>query len=176
MNPRAIVLPLAVLAVAGGIALLSRGKAPPPPPAPGPAVHPPAADGLPKGEYEPWNTRVQVAPTTERIPCTVRAPQPITILPTVGLTPVDTILVREGQAVRKGDLLLTFSAAPWERALAAAEKAGDRPRAEEARRALASLEVRSPMDGIVYALNARRGERPLELNGQPGPLVVVFDW
>jgi biotin carboxyl carrier protein len=174
MNLRVVVLPLAVLAVAGGIALVGRGKAPVP--APVPAPHAPAAGGLPKGDYKPYRARIRVAPTTERISCTVRAPQPISVPPTVGLTPVETILVREGQAVKKGDVLLTFSPAPWQRSLAAAEKAGDRVKADAARRALASLEVRSPMDGIVYSLSARRGERPLEVDGQPSPVVVLFDW
>ncbi len=176
MNPRVVVLPLLVLLAGAGIALATRDREPAKPPAGGKGPAPPPDDGVPRGPWYPQNVRTHLAPSTERIPCRVRAPKPVTLFPSVASTPVEAIHVREGQAVRKGDLLLTFGAAQWERALAAAEKAGDARRIGEAKRALASLEVRAPEDGIVYSMAARRGERPLELDGAPAPLVVLFDW
>jgi multidrug efflux pump subunit AcrA (membrane-fusion protein) len=181
MNPRVVLLPLAVLLVGAGIAILSKGRAPAPAPVDGKGPAPPAdgksgAAGVPTGPWHAQNIRTHLVPSTERIPCRVLAPEPVTLLPTIASTPVETIVVREGQAVRKGDVLLTFSGAQWERARAAAEKSGDAGKLAEAKRALASLEVRAPGDGIVYAMNARRGERPLSLNGTPSPLVVLFDW
>jgi len=173
MNVRVLAFPLAVLLVAGGVALVARGEAPAAPPAP-PAIRDDSGNGKPKprGAWHPQNVRVVQGPKTEKFPCRVRAPEPLDVLPGLRGTPVEKILVKEGDAVTKGDVLLTFLAAPWERALAAAEKARDEKGIAEAKSALASLEVRAPADGIVYAVNARRGEMPILGRERPIPLVI----
>ena len=176
MNARVVVIPAVVVLAGGAIALLARDPAKPPSTGPTPPPAQVQDTGIPKGEWHPQNLRFHLGPKTERVPCKVRAPEPISVFPPVRATPVESVPVLEGQAVRKGDLLVTFSAAQWQRALAVAEKSGDAAAAAEARRGLANLEVRAPGDGIVYSLGARRGERPLETRGAPLPIVVLFDW
>jgi hypothetical protein len=183
MNPRAVVLPLAVLVVGAGIGLWFRGRSPAvgPGPADGKkegeaAVRGEAAAGKPSEKYHPEPVRAMQAPKTEKVPARVHTPKAFYVFPSVPATPVARVLVQEGAAVKKGDVLLEFLDAGWTRELAAAEKAGDAPRVEAARKALGSLGTRSPEDGIVYSVAARVGERPLLTKGEPLPLVTLFDW
>jgi hypothetical protein len=175
VNARVVLLPLAVLLVGGGIALLGGRRAPVKPPADVKA--PPAVkQGIPEGEWHPQNVRTEMVPRTEKFPCRVLSPDPFEVTSAVRDTPVEKVLVREGEAVRKGDVLIVFADSQWKRALDAAVKARDDGKAAEARRMLDSLEVRTPADGIVYSLNVRRGERPFLTKGEPLPLAVLYDW
>jgi multidrug efflux pump subunit AcrA (membrane-fusion protein) len=180
MNARVLVLPAVVLAAAGGLALWARNRPVPESPAPpgaGTTVAPGAGGaGKAPAKFRPQPIRRQVVPKTEKVPARIRAPEPERILPTLRSTQVEEVHVRAGQAVKKGDLLVTFQDAGWRRALEKARKDGDAALAAEAEAALGNLEVRAPRDGIVHAVEARRGEIPIRRGDGPLPLVVLFDW
>jgi multidrug efflux pump subunit AcrA (membrane-fusion protein) len=182
MRLRRILPPLLVLAVGGVlVALQARDGAP--------APKGPEGDGAPAGDatkgpapapekpagVEP--VRVQTVPRTEGFPAVVRSPEPVAIHCPLAHTPVGEVLVRAGQGVEAGQVLVRMSGAAWEKALARAKEAKDAPAIERAEEALRSLEVRSPVDGVVFQVNASRGEIPVvPLSGPRRPLVLLFDW
>jgi len=181
MNARILVFPLIVLLVGAGIGLWQGRESRPAAPA---AAVPPAGAGAHGGGAgeapgKDWRldlVRKATRPKTEGFPARVVMPEAIPVVPAVVQAPVEKVLVHEGDVVKKGDLLCTLLGATYERALAAAEKAGNAPEVERAKKNLASLEVRAPEAGIVYRVDARPGERPILRDGRPLPLVVLFDW
>jgi biotin carboxyl carrier protein len=185
MNARVVAFPLLVLLVGGGVAYLCRPRTPPGAPLPGsppiqdvPAPAHGGGDGGAKKDrpFKAYPVRKGEVPKVERFPARVRTPDAVPVRTALTTTPVERVLVREGDAVKKGDVVARMLGATYERALAAAEKAGDPEAAAKAREALKSLDVVAPADGIVYRVDAREGERPLLRNGVPLPLVTLYDW
>lgn len=87
------------------------------------------------------------------------------------------IPVREGQAVRKGDLLARAGTDSIVRALAEAEKRGDGKEAARLKEALSRAELRAPADGIVFRMEVTLGEMPPPPGpGGPRPVAVLHDW
>jgi hypothetical protein len=180
MRPRVVLAPLAVLLV-GGVLWLALptgrgGAAPPTSPAADPVRKAPAAPRESEEEFDVAPVRVEMVPRVESFPARVRAPDATEIHTTLRNTPVEEVLVRRGQAVKKGDLLVKMNGASLERALEAAKKSGDAATEAKARDALANLEVRSPVDGVVHLVEASRGEIPIVAKKGPLPLLVLFDW
>lgn len=184
MNARAFAFPVAVLAVGAGIALLYRDGAPPEgPPGPPPVTdQPDPAHGAPQQvprkdrPFKPHPVKKREVPKVERIPARVRTAEAVLVRPSLLTTPVERVLVREGDAVKKGQVLVRMLGTTFERALAAAEKAGDAAAVAKAKESLAALDVVAPSDGIVYRVAARDGERPLLRDGAALPLVTLYDW
>ena len=175
MSPRLLLFPLLVLAAGGGLYLASRpgGERPAPVPGPPPVPAPPAPG--PEGTWHPEPVRIETLPRTESIPARVRAPKEIVItcdLP----SPFVEIPVREGTAVKSGDLLARVNDEPFRKAVEAAAKAGDGEAERKARALLAATELRAPGDGIVFRLDARLGEMPPRGKTGPRPAVTLFDW
>jgi len=172
MRARLVVPPLLVLLTAGFLAIRHRGvggPAPPPPPPP----PPPAPVDEP---HDVAPVRLQSIPRTESFPARVRAPERVEVFCPVPLTPVEDVRVKPGQAVKQGEVLFRMSATTWEKERVRARAAGDAKAAEEAEKNLASLEARSPVEGVVFLVEAVRGERPILARSGPRPLVVLFDW
>jgi biotin carboxyl carrier protein len=184
MNARAVAFPVAVLAVGAGIALLYRDGSPPAGPSGPPPVADDAADAhgapapVPRKDrpHKVHPVKKREVPKVERIPARVRTAEAVLVRPSVVNTPVERVHVREGDAVKKGQVLVRMLGTTFERALAAAEKAGDAEAARKAKESLAALDVVAPADGIVYRVDARDGERPLLRDGAPLPLVTLYDW
>jgi len=177
MRLRLVLPPLIVLLVAGGLAVLGSrwdGAAPPPEPAPGPRAA--AAPGPPRDSWSARAVRPATLPQVESVPARVRAPAAVEVHGAVPNTPVAEVLVRAGDAVKEGQVVVRMSGAALERALAAAKEAGDAAAEAKARDALARLEVRSPADGVVHLVECSRGEIPLVTKSGPLPLLVLFDW
>lgn len=180
MRARLVVPPLLVLLTAGFLAVrhASRGRtAPPPPPPPTGGAEEAAKGGRPEDEpHKVVNVRTETIPRTESFPARVHTPERVEVFCPVLLTPVEDVLVTPGQAVNAGETLFRMSAAPWERELARARGAGDAKAVAEAEKALSSLEARAPVDGVVFQVDAIRGERPILHRSGPRPLVVLYDW
>ena len=178
MRLRLVLPPLVVVLVAGGLAVYASrgGHEEPPPVRPGPipgAIPPPVKED----PFTVDNVRVEVVPRLESFPARVNAPEAIEVRTTLRNAPVEEVLVRAGQAVKKDQLLLRLSGAALARALEAAKKAGDAKMEALAAEGLANLEVRSPADGVVHQIDARIGEVPLVSKTRgPLPLLVLFDW
>ncbi|HEU4394021.1 MAG TPA: hypothetical protein VFS92_00530 [Planctomycetota bacterium] len=179
MRLRLVLFPLAVLLVAGGLAVYAARNGPEEPPKARPTGAGPGAIPPPVKE-EPFtvdNVRVEVVPVVESFPARVSAPEAIEVRTTLRNAPVEKVLVRAGETVKKGQLLVKMSGAALERALEAARKDGDAKTAALAEEGLANLEVRSPADGVVHLIDARSGEVPLVSKTRgPLPLLVLFDW
>jgi hypothetical protein len=177
MNARVLLLPAAVVAVGGILWIAFPARAPGTAPA-GPAgpAPPPARKAPDARRFHPEPVRPTTLPKTEKVPCVARGPKPVPLYAPVAKTPVETIHVRPGQAVRKGDPLVTFLDAGWKRALEAARKAGKPEEIAAAEKALASLVLASPADGVVHSVDARHGEIPLvsTIHG-PTPVATLFD-
>ena len=179
MRLRLVLFPLAVLLVAGGLAVYaSRGGTEAPPTVratgTGPGAIPPPVKEEP---FTVDNVRVEVVPIVESFSARVSAPEAIEVRTTLRNVPVEKVLVRAGESVKKDQVLVKMSGAALERALEAAKKAGDAKTEALAREGLANLEVRSPADGVVHQIDARAGEIPLvSPTLGPRPLLVLFDW
>lgn len=181
MRPRVVLAPVVVLLVGGVLWLMmpgGQGGAPPAsaptPPAGGSVGHAPAPPR--EEEFDVQPVRVESVPRVESFPARVRAPDATEIHTSLRNTPVEDVLVKRGQAVKKGDLLVKMNGASLERALEDAKKTGDAALEAKARDALANLEVRSPVDGVVHLVEASRGEIPIVTKRGPLPLLVLFDW
>ena len=179
MRLRLVLFPLAVLLVAGGLAVYASRSGPEEPPkvrstGGGPGAIPPPVKEDP---FTVDNVRVEVVPHVESFPARMNAPEAIEVRTTLRNAPVEKVLVRAGESVKKDQVLVKMSGAALERALEAATKAGDAKTAALAKEGLANLEVRSPADGVVHQIDASAGEIPIVSPTRgPLPLLVLFDW
>ena len=178
MNLRLVVPSLLVLAVAGGI-LVYTSRPPGGKGAPTPVPPPPPRDahrrGGPDGPFHPEPVRIETLPTVHSIPATVDAPQEVVLTCSLP-SPFVEIPVHEGSAVRKGDLLARVRSEPFEKRLAEAIAAKDPAKEAKAREDLAQIEIRAPVDGIVFRLEVRVGDMPPRNRGGPRPAVTLLDW
>lgn len=172
-----------VLLVGGALAWWSRGGQAPATapvaehPADGPGAAPPPAggdqgSGGPRSRPEPVRARVSLR--FERVAGRVSRPEPVAVTATVR-APVGELLVREGDVVEKGQILVRLLAAGWERERDEAEKAGDGERKRKAEDALSRLDVTAPEAGSVFRVDTSLGD-PSFLGPRAVPLVLLFDW
>lgn len=178
MRLRLIVPPILVLAAAGALLLLQDR------PGPGGGGEAgsrmvdvaPARKGPPKGSWTPWPVHPESLPRTEAVPARVRCPEPVSLSCALR-SPFEEVPVREGSAVRKGELLARVSVASYERAVAAARTDEERRRADRRlQEAMEQARILAPADGIVFRLDARLGELPPRGREGPKPCVVLLDW
>jgi len=78
----------------------------------------------------------------------------------------------EGDAVKKGDVLLELNDAEAKKLLAEAEKAGDEEAAKRWRAMVEGAKILSPADGFVLEVHHDVGEVPVDLGK---PLVTIVD-
>jgi len=175
MNPRVWVPAAVALLVGVGFAILGRNPVPPPPLPPTRPPPAPEPGEIPGFTLRPEPVRTLRVPRFEAVPAAVTMPEPITVRSAVRAA-IEELPAREGRAVKKGDLLARLLPESWRKARAEAEKAGNTERVKEADEALAGMEVRAPVDGIVYQVHARLGEFPPIGKDGPRPFVILFDW
>ncbi len=191
MNLRAILPPVAAVAAGVALALLYHrsGPAPvagenaglplpqptPPPPAGGTMHHPAGAEGPePPKAWQAKAVQPLKVPRTESVRAKVEGPDPVPVTSETRAQ-VAAILVKPGQAVEKGELLVRLDGRTWEKERDAARKAGDAARVAKAERALAGLEIRAPVAGRVHRIDAELGMMPMRGPKGAFPLVVLFE-
>lgn len=82
----------------------------------------------------------------------------------------------EGDAVKKGEVLVELNDEQYRRELAKAKAAGDDERVKHLQEMIAAAKVRSPVDGYVLEVHRDVGEIPLDTQEGGGlPLVTLAD-
>ncbi len=177
MRLRPVVLPLIVLAAAGGLVLLEgRGGPRPEAPSGDPPPRPVARPGTRDSPHHPQPVHVRTVPRTESLPATVSGGAPVPLFSDLR-APFVEIPVREGQAVRSGDLLARADVSGVQRARAEAEKRGDAKEAARLAAALGKAEIRAPVDGVVHRIHVSLGDMPPPPSPSgPRPVAVLYDW
>jgi multidrug efflux pump subunit AcrA (membrane-fusion protein) len=193
---RGLVSALIVVVVAAGIGVLTREKKPDDT---SPTPQPPSSSEMrasgsvnsgdsptniedERGTWRPEPVRTRISQRFELVPATLTRPAAVRIL-APQRAPVGEILVHEGDAVEKGQVLIRLLGTGFEKSLAEAIKSGDAERKRTAEAALANLDVKAPEAGAVFRVMTSLGDLPINEwdpdapgKTRPGPLLLLFDW